>query len=144
MATKTDSLYLLAKSGAECLDEQGLFIYRGRFEKDVYLTSGYVSQAEVQSIVDCITEDCIAKGNLLDGTHVCPVCGKSVFSSHGSYEICTFCGWEDETWCEEYPDEESTANYCSLIEYRRRYFERVKGNPNYSWAKEMDEKWGRK
>ena len=69
--------------------------------------------------------------------HVCPVCGKTTFTSKGSYEICEFCGWEDEMWCEEHPDEESTANYRSLNEYRREYLQRVKGNSDYSWWKEM-------
>ena len=122
VATQTDSLYLLGESGAEYLSEAGEIIYRGRFENEVPLTSGWINYEEMRSVVARILNDCIAKGDLMDGAHVCPVCGKTIFSSRGSYEICSICGWEDETWCEEYPDEESTVNYCSLNEYKRRYF----------------------
>ena len=126
VATQTDSLYLLGKSGAEYLSEIGEIIYRGRFEKEVPLALGWINYEEVRNLVKRIMNDCIAKGDLMDGAHVCPVCGKTIFSSKGSYEICAVCGWEDETWCEEYPDEESTANYCSLNEYRRRHFQEIK------------------
>ncbi len=55
------------------------------------------------------------------GPHKCPVCEKTIFSEYNSYEICEVCGWEDETPCERYPEEESIANGCSLLEYRIRY-----------------------
>ena len=76
----------------------------------------------------------------IEGAHSCPVCGKTTFSAYNSFEICAVCGWEDETWCEEYPDEESTANYLSLNEYRRRYLQRVSENPEYTWAEEKGSK----
>ena len=72
----------------------------------------------------------------MDGAHSCPVCGKTIFPEYDSFEICSVCGWEDETWCEEYPDEESTAHYLSLNEYRCWYIQQVSKNPEYTWAEE--------
>ena len=74
------------------------------------------------------------------GPHPCPVCGKTTFPEAGSYDICIVCGWEDEAWCEEYPDEESTANYRSLNQYRREYFQRVANDAKYTWIEEMKKK----
>ena len=28
--------------------------------------------------------------------HMCPVCGKYRFTGYGSFDICKFCGWEDD------------------------------------------------
>ena len=61
----------------------------------------------------------------MGGAHICPVCGKTVFSAQNSSELCAFCGWEDEGGCEEEPDYESGPNHCSLNEYKRRYFQRM-------------------
>ena len=72
----------------------------------------------------------------IETRHVCPVCGKMMFAEYDSYEICGTCGWEDETWCETHPDEESGPNYCSLNEYRRRFLQRVAENPLYAWKNE--------
>ena len=63
---------------------------------------------------------------------LCPVCGKTTFTEYASHDICCVCFWEDETWCEKSPDEESCANYCSLNEYRARY-EKVKMKEFEKW-----------
>ena len=63
---------------------------------------------------------------------LCPVCGKTTFTEYASHDICGVCFWEDETWCEKSPDEESCANYCSLNEYRARY-EKVKMKEFEKW-----------
>ena len=143
VADEIESLALLGETGAELLSEKGEILYRSQHQKNRRFTSGYASKEDIKNIVEKVKMKCIEKGDLMDGTHICPVCGKTVFSSQSSYEICSICGWEDEGGCEEYPDEESGPNHCSLNEYRRRFFQRVQENPNYSWTKEMDEKWGR-
>lgn len=53
--------------------------------------------------------------------HLCPVCGKTMFPQHGSFETCPVCGWEDDECQERYPEEDGGANGASLNEYKRRY-----------------------
>ena len=53
--------------------------------------------------------------------HKCPVCGKHEFSGLDSYEICPECGWEDEKFQENHPDEDIGANEMSLNEYKAAY-----------------------
>lgn len=52
--------------------------------------------------------------------HMCPVCGKWEFPTHGSYDICGECGWEDDASQEEEP-EEGGANPEGLKWYRILY-----------------------
>lgn len=52
--------------------------------------------------------------------HMCPVCGKFEFDSHGSFDICDVCGWEDDPIQEE-DDEAGGANWESLRGYRALY-----------------------
>ncbi len=59
---------------------------------------------------------------------VCPVCGKSTFSNHNTYEICKFCGWENEDYCEG-----GGANELSLTDFKKRYQETIKDNPGFIW-----------
>lgn len=53
--------------------------------------------------------------------HACPICGKTVFPVHDSYEICEECGWEDDWYQEAYPTEDSGANEMNLLEYKAAY-----------------------
>ena len=55
------------------------------------------------------------------GKHLCPVCGKYEFDSYSSYDICDNCGWEDDGFQEENPDEENCANEMSLNQYKAAY-----------------------
>ncbi|MBQ7912183.1 MAG: leucine-rich repeat protein [Clostridia bacterium] len=80
----------------------------------------------------------------IDGRHVCPICGKTMFPGNNSCDICMFCGWEDDVDYERFPDMESCANGYTVAEYRKMYFERVKENPNYNWWAEVNEQGGRK
>jgi len=51
----------------------------------------------------------------------CPACGFLVFSEPpGSYEICHFCGWEDDAVQLANPTSAGGANSESLIEAQRR------------------------
>lgn len=53
--------------------------------------------------------------------HMCPVCGKYEFEYHGSFDICPFCGWEDDNLQEAYPDLMGGANTMSLNQMREGY-----------------------
>ena len=55
--------------------------------------------------------------------HKCPVCGKFEFDHHGSHDICEVCGWQDDSFQEEFPDEECCANQMSLNQAKRAYAE---------------------
>ena len=48
------------------------------------------------------------------GPHLCPICGKCKFLSWGSYDVCDYCGWEDDTVQTDDPDYEAGANEWSL------------------------------
>lgn len=37
------------------------------------------------------------------GGHPCPVCGRKMFQEYDSYEICEFCGWEDNAFRRRIP-----------------------------------------
>ncbi|MBQ6162927.1 MAG: hypothetical protein IK118_01830 [Clostridia bacterium] len=53
--------------------------------------------------------------------HKCPVCGKYSFPYIDSYDICTNCGWQDDSYQEEDPDETCCANQMSLNQARKVY-----------------------
>ena len=91
--------------------------------------------------VYCKTEGAGMRRMNIDSRHVCPVCEKTMFPEYDSYDICGICGWEDEAGAEKYPDEDVGANYCSLNDYRKKYLSRVAQNSDYTWDKEMEEKW---
>lgn len=47
-------------------------------------------------------------------THKCPVCGKYEFDEYDSYDICPVCGWEDDAYQIENPDDDCGANNVCL------------------------------
>ncbi|WP_409967478.1 CPCC family cysteine-rich protein [Bengtsoniella intestinalis] len=55
--------------------------------------------------------------------HPCPICRKTMFESWISFDICGFCGWEDDIpeEDEESPDSITGPNEYELLEYRQRY-----------------------
>lgn len=69
--------------------------------------------------------------------HKCPICGKYEFSDNGSFDICPYCGWEDDDIQLEDPNYEGGANDFSLNKYKEQYQKIIKENPNYKWEKSL-------
>ena len=57
--------------------------------------------------------------------HMCPVCGKHRFTGYGSFDICKFCGWEDDDLMEDNPDYSWGTNDLSLNDYRKEYQKKI-------------------
>ena len=54
--------------------------------------------------------------------HKCPVCGKYEFREIDSCEICPECGWEDDAYQMNHPDDDLGPNDgYSLNEYKEKY-----------------------
>ena len=69
--------------------------------------------------------------------HMCPICGKYEFEDDGSFDICIYCGWEDDNLQTADPNYAGGANELSLNEYKKQYEEKIKNNPNYVWEDEF-------
>ena len=59
---------------------------------------------------------------------ICPVCGKTEFQHECDYDICMYCGWENDDFFEE-----GGANTLSLIDFKNRYQIYIYLNPKYIW-----------
>lgn len=73
--------------------------------------------------------------NYVATPHKCPVCGKYDFTDYSSYDICPFCGWEDDGTQFDDPDYRGGANELSLNQYRKSYHEKIMQDPAYRWDK---------
>ena len=71
--------------------------------------------------------------NYIPIPHMCPVCGKTEFADECCYDICKYCGWEDDGTEDDSPY--LGANDLRFSEYKRRYNQYIKDNPNYRWDK---------
>lgn len=71
------------------------------------------------------------QANYVPTPHMCPVCGKYEFVDHNSFDICEFCGWEDDDVQLSNPDFGGGANDLSLNQYKEKYHQLIKENPNY-------------
>lgn len=70
---------------------------------------------------------------------VCPVCGKYTFECEGDYDICEYCGWENDTYTEA-----GGANSISLSEYKKRYEIYLYLFDGYTWKKNGNPELSRK
>ncbi len=59
---------------------------------------------------------------------ICPVCGKYEFQNECDFDICEYCGWENDDCFEE-----GGANALSLTKYKKRYKIYIYLNPKYNW-----------
>ena len=66
-----------------------------------------------------------------DDNLLCPVCGKFRFTEYCDFDICKYCGWEND---DEYDG--GGANSLSLEEFKKRYQKYVELNPAYYWEKD--------
>lgn len=125
--TEVESRYLLGGVlGAENLQGKDEFLYSEGNGKISLLNTFSIQHEEIDALVAMIKKD-------WEGRYVCPVCGQTVFKHKNWYEICEWCGWEDDVDYEKYPDDESGANGCTVDSYRAGYAEKCRQNPNYKW-----------
>jgi hypothetical protein len=73
--------------------------------------------------------------NYVPSPHKCPVCGKYEFEDDSCYDICPFCGWEDDGVQLSDPNFDGGANELSLNQYKFHYKQKIKENPDYKWEK---------
>ena len=64
---------------------------------------------------------------------ICPICGKTVFSEYRNFDICGFCGWENDG--PEDANECAGANELSASEFQKRYKIYSELYPDYTWKK---------
>lgn len=66
--------------------------------------------------------------------HRCPVCGKYEFRDTCCFDICPYCGWEDDGTDDDSPI--LGANDLRFSEFKMRYEKLVSSNPKYKWSKD--------
>ena len=74
--------------------------------------------------------------NVANEKHKCPICEKYVFEEENSFDICPYCGWEDDGV--QYDDKKywGGANEFSQVDYKKTYEEIIKKNPDFYWERD--------
>lgn len=67
--------------------------------------------------------------------HKCPICGRTEFPDEASYDICGYCGWEDDGVQTDDPNYAGGANDLCLNDYKKKYKEIIKKDPKFIWEK---------
>lgn len=69
--------------------------------------------------------------------HLCPICEKHEFKNIFSFEICPFCGWEDDGTT---PDDADYigSNGMTISEYKKKYEICLKADPKYKWKNKIN------
>lgn len=63
--------------------------------------------------------------------HKCPVCGKYEFADECCFDVCPYCGWEDDGTDDDTPN--IGANNLRFSEFKKRYEQYVQEDPSYRW-----------
>ena len=103
---------------SERIGEELLGIDADGFERSTYLSQ---RQSYVRSENTSIRT---RLGDLLDDVN-----------DMGSFDICPYCGWEDDDLQLNNPDYSGGANNLSLNEYQADYAAKIVKNPKYKWGK---------
>ena len=63
----------------------------------------------------------------------CPICGKTTFTTE--FEVCNYCGWQNDSVQLENPKYPGGSNDLSLVEYKKLYEMITLEHPSYQWIK---------
>ncbi len=69
------------------------------------------------------------------GKILCPICGKHFFKEVNDFNICPFCGWENDGMQNDDENLSGMANELSQKEYRIVYLKLLNKQPDYVWEK---------
>lgn len=71
---------------------------------------------------------------IMSQTHDCPICHKYTFEDANCYDICPYCGWEDDISDDNQRDiDVGGPNDLCITDLRKRYEGFLKENPKYKW-----------
>lgn len=70
--------------------------------------------------------------------HKCPICGKYIFTADSSFDICKYCGWEDDGLQTNNPYIWGGANELSQIDYKKNYEEEIKKDADFYWKRDHE------